>query len=136
MTLAGAVSAPAQPRGQGGPLVDIVVRLGHRLGLEVIAEGVTNQRELKAVLEAGCRFGQGQLFGWGVPAEHLEAMLDAATSPGARPAFNTTLSGTSTKKLNDRPACGELAPPAQRAAETPSVQDVGSVDSSREIRQS
>ena len=70
--------------GPVAPMVDIVMRLGHQLGLEVIAEGVTNQRELAAVVEAGCRFGQGELFGWGVPAEHLEAMLDAATSPGAR----------------------------------------------------
>lgn len=79
---------PARMPERGGrayaPMVDVVVRLGHQLGLEVIAEGVTNPTELTAVVEAGCRFGQGQLFGWGVPAEHLEAMLDAATS-GARP---------------------------------------------------
>jgi diguanylate cyclase (GGDEF)-like protein len=138
ITLAGGLdplgnTKPTRPK--GGPLVDIVVRLGHRLGLEVIAEGVTNQNELSAVLDAGCRFGQGQLFGWGVPAEHLEAMLDAATSPGAR-RDRTTRSSTVAEKLADRPACGELAPPAQRAAATPPAQDVGSVDSSREIRQS
>ncbi|MFK3980140.1 putative bifunctional diguanylate cyclase/phosphodiesterase [Micromonospora sp. NPDC050397] len=90
------------------PMVDVVMRLGHQLGLEVIAEGVTNPLELAAVVEAGCRFGQGQLFGWGVPAEHLEAMLDAATSPGAR------------------------AVPAPR---TRPAQNLGSVDSSREMRQ-
>jgi diguanylate cyclase len=91
---------PGEPSGDGLPvppwqpadeppsarMVDVVVRLGHELGLEVIAEGVTNQRELAAVVDAGCRFGQGALFGWGVPAEHLEAMLDAATSSGARSA--------------------------------------------------
>ncbi|MFC4145591.1 putative bifunctional diguanylate cyclase/phosphodiesterase [Micromonospora mangrovi] len=81
---------PVRPVGQDGPafapMVDIVMRLGHQLGLEVIAEGVTTPTELAAVVAAGCRFGQGALFGWGVPAEHLEAMLEAATSPGARPA--------------------------------------------------
>ncbi|WP_442932385.1 putative bifunctional diguanylate cyclase/phosphodiesterase [Micromonospora sp. NBC_01699] len=90
------------------PMVDVVMRLGHQLGLEVIAEGVTNPLELAAVVEAGCRFGQGQLFGWGVPAEHLEAMLDAATSPGAR----------------------AVPAPRNRPA-----QNLGSVDSSREMRQ-
>ncbi|HEX5598318.1 MAG TPA: bifunctional diguanylate cyclase/phosphodiesterase [Micromonosporaceae bacterium] len=79
---------PARPAGNDlsavAPMVDVVVRIGHRLGLEVIAEGVTSQPELAAVVEAGCRFGQGQLFGWGVPAEHLEAMLQAATSSGPR----------------------------------------------------
>ncbi|MGX4656172.1 putative bifunctional diguanylate cyclase/phosphodiesterase [Micromonospora sp. SCSIO 07396] len=81
---------PVRPVGRDGPafapMVDIVMRLGHQFGLEVIAEGVTNPAELAAVVAAGCRFGQGALFGWGVPAEHLEAMLEAATSPGARPA--------------------------------------------------
>ncbi|MEH0981068.1 putative bifunctional diguanylate cyclase/phosphodiesterase [Micromonospora sp. CPCC 205556] len=81
---------PVRPVDRDGPafapMVDIVMRLGHQLGLEVIAEGVTSPTELAAVVAAGCRFGQGALFGWGVPAEHLEAMLEAATSPGARPA--------------------------------------------------
>ncbi|MEH0973367.1 bifunctional diguanylate cyclase/phosphodiesterase [Micromonospora sp. CPCC 205546] len=81
---------PVRPVDRDGPafapMVDIVMRLGHQLGLEVVAEGVTTPTELAAVVAAGCRFGQGALFGWGVPAEHLEAMLDAATSPGARPA--------------------------------------------------
>ncbi|MFF5171334.1 putative bifunctional diguanylate cyclase/phosphodiesterase [Micromonospora sp. NPDC000089] len=81
---------PVRPVDRDGPafapMVDIVMRLGHQLGLEVIAEGVTTPTELAAVVAAGCRFGQGALFGWGVPAEHLEAMLEAATSPGARPA--------------------------------------------------
>ncbi|WP_326560515.1 putative bifunctional diguanylate cyclase/phosphodiesterase [Micromonospora sp. NBC_01796] len=104
---------PIRPPGEGerrvfAPMVDVVMRLGHQLGLEVIAEGVTNPLELAAVVEAGCRFGQGQLFGWGVPAEHLEAMLDAATSPGAR------------------------AVPAPRNR---SAQNLGSVDSSHEMRQ-
>ncbi|MER7456246.1 EAL domain-containing protein [Micromonospora sp. NPDC126480] len=81
---------PVRPVGTDGPafapMVDIVMRLGHQLGLEVIAEGVTSPTELAAVVAAGCRFGQGAAFGWGVPAEHLEAMLEAATSPNARPA--------------------------------------------------
>ena len=131
LSLAGGVDLE-KSAAKGGPLVDVVVRLGHQLGLEVIAEGVTNQRELAAVVEAGCRFGQGQAFGWAVPAEHLEAMLEAATSPAARPVVPP-------KPVPPlaRPTCGELAPPAQRqVSSTPPAQDVGSVDSSREIRQS
>ncbi|WP_019871110.1 putative bifunctional diguanylate cyclase/phosphodiesterase [Salinispora oceanensis] len=67
------------------PMVDIVMRLGHQLGLGVIAEGVTTPAELAEVVAAGCHFGQGALLGWGVPAEHLEAMLEAATSSHAPP---------------------------------------------------
>jgi diguanylate cyclase (GGDEF)-like protein len=60
------------------PLVDVVTQLGHRLGLEVIAEGITRQQQCGMVVDAGCRFGQGILFGRAVPAEHLEAQLAAA----------------------------------------------------------
>lgn len=67
------------------PMVDIVMRLGHQLGLGVIAEGVTTPTALAEVVAAGCHFGQGALLGWGVPAEHLEAMLVAATSSHAPP---------------------------------------------------
>jgi diguanylate cyclase (GGDEF)-like protein len=149
---------PVRPVGRDGPafapMVDIVMRLGHQLGLEVIAEGVTTPTELAAVVAAGCRFGQGALFGWGVPAEHLEAMLDAATSPGARPAplpppgatAPLQPSATIPTRQPSMPAprsrgseSSQAAPAAEGAPryDTPrSVnQNVGSVDSSREMRQ-
>ncbi|MEU7653614.1 putative bifunctional diguanylate cyclase/phosphodiesterase [Micromonospora taraxaci] len=127
---------PVRPVDQDGPafapMVDIVMRLGHQLGLEVIAEGVTTPTELAAVVAAGCRFGQGALFGWGVPAEHLEAMLEAATSPGARPA------PVPAPRRNPR-GSEQLSPAADGAspADAPNSvnQHVGSVDSSREMRQ-
>nr|MDT0663039.1 bifunctional diguanylate cyclase/phosphodiesterase [Micromonospora sp. DSM 115978] len=128
----GTIHAPERGGRAFAPMVDVVMRLGHQLGLEVIAEGVTNPTELAAVVEAGCRFGQGQLFGWGVPAEHLEAMLDAATSPGARP-----LPGARNRPAGkpERPA-NRPERHAPRAPErTVPVQDVRSVDSSREMRQ-
>ncbi|MDG4829419.1 bifunctional diguanylate cyclase/phosphodiesterase [Solwaraspora sp. WMMD1047] len=128
----GTIHAPERGGRAFAPMVDVVMRLGHQLGLEVIAEGVTNQTELAAVVEAGCRFGQGQLFGWGVPAEHLEALLDAATSPGARPLPGTRArpGGRGAERPPTRP---------ERAAGKPEraipAQDVRSVDSSREMRQ-
>jgi diguanylate cyclase (GGDEF)-like protein len=70
-------------------LVDVAARIGQRLGLQVIAEGIAEPAQHKLVAETGCPFGQGFLFGKGVPAEHLEAMLvsmppirqDASVSP-------------------------------------------------------
>ncbi|MGS2614802.1 putative bifunctional diguanylate cyclase/phosphodiesterase [Micromonospora sp. LZ34] len=110
---------PVRPVGRDGPafapMVDIVMRLGHQLGLEVIAEGVTTPTELAAVVAAGCRFGQGALCGWGVPAEHLEAMLEAATSPGARPARPPA-------PFPAPPVVGAVRPPAPRPAQTASGQ--------------
>nr|WP_239140197.1 EAL domain-containing protein [Plantactinospora endophytica] len=123
------------------PMVDVVMRLGHQLGLEVIAEGVTNPTELAAVVEAGCRFGQGQLFGWGVPAEHLEAMLEAASPPeGSGPESRPpggrgrsaarTAGNTRSTPRQRRPSDG----PADDQ-KTEGAQNAGSVDSSREMRQ-
>ncbi|MEV0427231.1 bifunctional diguanylate cyclase/phosphodiesterase [Micromonospora sp. NPDC050495] len=151
---------PVRPVGRDGPafapMVDIVMRLGHHFGLEVIAEGVTNPTELAAVVAAGCRFGQGALFGWGVPAEHLEAMLEAATSPGARPATLPPVPPPPPVRPGPSPLLPRLRsnPPAPRppiegsaqvtrggesvpGADTPTSvnQNVGSVDSSREMRQ-
>ncbi|MTK01991.1 bifunctional diguanylate cyclase/phosphodiesterase [Micromonospora sp. CP22] len=141
---------PVRPVGCDGPafapMVDIVMRLGHQFGLEVIAEGVTTPTELAAVVAAGCRFGQGALFGWGVPAEHLEAMLEAATSPGARPARPVSEGQPPARPaglpVQRRPesAPEQVLPGAFGAsggdAPTSVNQNVGSVDSSREMRQS
>lgn len=70
-------------------LVDVAARIGQRLGLQVIAEGICEPAHHRLVAETGCPLGQGFLFGKGVPAEHLEAMLvsmppirqDTAVSP-------------------------------------------------------
>jgi diguanylate cyclase len=64
------------------PLVDVVAEIGHRLGLEVIAEGVTVPKQRDLVVKAGCRFAQGEMYGRPVPAEHLEALLAATESSG------------------------------------------------------
>lgn len=60
------------------PLVDVVAEIGHRHGLEVIAEGVVGREQRDLVVKAGCRFAQGEMYGWPVPAEHLEALLSAS----------------------------------------------------------
>lgn len=75
------VTEPARPGGDGvtpttaGPLVDIVVQLGERLGLQVVAEGVEDDDQRSRVEQAGCHLGQGYLFGRAMPAEHVEALL-------------------------------------------------------------
>jgi diguanylate cyclase (GGDEF)-like protein len=164
------VAEPESRTGTAAPLVDVVVRLGHRLGLEVIAEGIGTPGQRGVVEEAGCRLGQGSLFGWGVPAEHLEAQLVSASSSAARlvpvprqhrpvPAGRTARSqfvmlAPGVRQLrallptdpgfvdDDPPATSTntispgLADPAEPAGAKPVDQDVRSVDSAREMRQS
>lgn len=74
----------AEPAGQGGPaapIMDVVMGLAERLGLQVIASGLEAESHVDAVRTAGCRFGQGHLFAMPTPAEHLEAYLTDHRSP-------------------------------------------------------
>ncbi len=136
------VAEPESRTGTAAPLVDVVVRLGHRLGLEVLAEGIQTPAQRAVVEEAGCRLGQGSLFGWGVPAEHLEAQLrrlwPAVTKkpvPAPRPApsgvarSQVVVLGPGMRQLR------ALLPAEQDAGSPTGDQNVGSVDSSREIGQ-
>jgi diguanylate cyclase (GGDEF)-like protein len=141
------VAEPESRTGTAAPLVDVVVRLGHRLGLEVLAEGIGTQAQRAVVEEAGCRLGQGSLFGWGVPAEHLEAQLrtlrTSAVRPGPAPRSAppaTVPPGTAARSqvVMLGPGMRQLRAllPTDPAFEPPPAdQHVGSVDSSREIGQ-
>ncbi|RLE26214.1 MAG: hypothetical protein DRJ50_01410 [Actinobacteria bacterium] len=54
-------------------IVDAVIRLGHSLGLTVVAEGVETPLQLNRLREFGCNRGQGYLFGRPRPADITEA---------------------------------------------------------------
>ena len=48
---------------QGRAVIDAVVTLADALGLDVIAEGVETETQAAHLLDLGCTFGQGYLFG-------------------------------------------------------------------------
>ena len=56
-------------------LSEAIIVMAHKLGLDVIAEGVetTEQRDLLAA--AGCDYGQGYLFARPMPADQFDALL-------------------------------------------------------------
>jgi diguanylate cyclase (GGDEF)-like protein len=67
---------PARDRGRpAAPLVGVVMELGRKLDLEVIAEGVSLPSHRDVVAAAGCRLIQGELYGNPLPAERVEALL-------------------------------------------------------------
>jgi EAL domain-containing protein (putative c-di-GMP-specific phosphodiesterase class I) len=64
------------PAGNGMPLIDVMVGVGRRLGIDVVAHGMEAPAHLTVVRDAGCRLGQGHLFAHPQPAERTEAYLD------------------------------------------------------------
>ena len=63
-----------------------VVRLGHELGLRVVAEGVEDDRTRRMLVEAGCDLAQGWLFARPMPGAALPGWLvryEAARRPVA-----------------------------------------------------
>lgn len=63
----------------GLDLCDAIVVMAHRLGLEVVAEGVETAHQRDVLTEMGCDYAQGYLFSRPVPATEFGAMLE--TSP-------------------------------------------------------
>ncbi len=61
-------------------IVGTIVRLGHDMGLGVVAEGVEDEAQLAALRGVGCEAVQGYLLGWPRSAEDTGALL----SEGAR----------------------------------------------------
>ncbi len=52
-----------------------IVNLGHTLGMEVVAEGVETQEQLKCVRNSGCDYAQGNLLGSPVKAQEIRQQL-------------------------------------------------------------
>ena len=59
-------------------LCEAIVVMAHKLGLQVIAEGVETAQQRDLLRAAGCDFAQGYFFSRPVTAETLEKFLHAA----------------------------------------------------------
>ncbi|MHB1374888.1 MAG: EAL domain-containing protein [Thauera sp.] len=53
-------------------LVESIIQLGHKLGYEVIAEGVETDEQCAQLIELGCGCGQGYLLSPPLPAAQFE----------------------------------------------------------------
>jgi diguanylate cyclase (GGDEF)-like protein len=58
-------------------IVSACLGLGRGLGLDCVAEGIENQRQLQALRTLGCAAGQGYLFGRPMTQDQLEPLLRA-----------------------------------------------------------
>lgn len=65
--------------GDGRRIADLVIQLGHSLGMRVIAEGVETEAQAKRLLELGCHEAQGFLYGYPMNIDDLRVWLQKWT---------------------------------------------------------
>ncbi|WP_428961555.1 putative bifunctional diguanylate cyclase/phosphodiesterase [Micromonospora fluostatini] len=70
------------PVGPEQPLTDVLVGLGTRLGLEIVAECLESPEQVRLAHRAGCRYGQGYALARPATAERVEAYLAGFPGPG------------------------------------------------------
>ncbi|NBC95464.1 MAG: EAL domain-containing protein [Deinococcus-Thermus bacterium] len=68
------------PAGGTAPVVETILTLGEKLGLEVVAEGVETRAQMVWLRDAGCDAAQGFLFCKPQPAERVARLLGRAHS--------------------------------------------------------
>jgi EAL domain-containing protein (putative c-di-GMP-specific phosphodiesterase class I) len=67
-------------------VVRAAIRLAHELGIEVIAEGVETEAQVKFLIAAGCEHAQGLYFSRPVTAARATELLrQGRIEPCARP---------------------------------------------------
>ncbi|MBC7502090.1 MAG: EAL domain-containing protein [Herminiimonas sp.] len=66
---------------RGSSIAEMVIQLGRNLGLQVIAEGVEDERQADILSTLGCPLAQGYLFARPMPPDQLAEWLDNATRP-------------------------------------------------------
>ncbi|MEH0973377.1 bifunctional diguanylate cyclase/phosphodiesterase [Micromonospora sp. CPCC 205546] len=64
---------PADPH---RPLIDVVVNVGDRLGLDIVAEELESASLVDGARRAGCRYGQGSALARPATAERVEAYFE------------------------------------------------------------
>lgn len=61
-------------------LCEAIIEMSHKLGMQVIAEGVETHEQRDLLRNAGCDFAQGYLYSRPVTADQFESLLNATQS--------------------------------------------------------
>ncbi len=58
--------------GRACELVDGVIQMGHRLGMDIVAEGVESVEQVRLLKRLGCDCAQGFYYGKPAPVEQCD----------------------------------------------------------------
>lgn len=73
-------------------LSEAIIVMAHKLGLQVIAEGVETEEQRKLLIDAGCDYAQGYLYSRSIPAATFEVLLGKQPGdPIAPHGYSTTM---------------------------------------------
>ncbi|MBI1784706.1 EAL domain-containing protein, partial [Candidatus Sumerlaeota bacterium] len=61
-------------------IVRTIVRLAHNLSMDVVAEGVENETQLKMLRELNCQYGQGFYFSRPLPKENIAELIKSQST--------------------------------------------------------
>jgi diguanylate cyclase (GGDEF)-like protein len=70
--------AEYQGASRSSAVIEAILALGNSLGIEILAEGIETEVQRETLLEMGCAFAQGYLFGRPAPATYWLAIEDVA----------------------------------------------------------
>jgi len=62
--------------GQDAAIATTIITMGHNLGMNVLAEGVETEEQLKFLQEHGCDEVQGYYFSKPMPVEEIQPLLE------------------------------------------------------------
>lgn len=62
-------------------IIEAVIHVGRRLGVQVVAEGIELEDEARTLLEMGCEHGQGYLFSRPRKLDEIMALIEVETPP-------------------------------------------------------
>ncbi|MDF3036632.1 MAG: hypothetical protein K0S28_1906 [Paucimonas sp.] len=71
-------------------IAESIIAMAHKLGLEVIAEGIETQEQEDILIAAGCDYGQGYLFSEALPSDSFEHLLISGGGTWKQAAQNGT----------------------------------------------
>jgi EAL domain-containing protein (putative c-di-GMP-specific phosphodiesterase class I) len=80
------LTTAANTAGRQQVLLDSLIHLGHRLGMQMIAQGIETQAQLEGLCRMGCQLGQGHLLSYPLESASATRLVEQgswAVAPGA-----------------------------------------------------